>query len=97
MTGWMRPRRLASPGYSCIAAMIAQRIVRASVLLCLAANVQAGEQNAQPKQVDEDLLLFLADWEDEHGNWQDPLEYEQSEQTGQDRNRVSDDEQANTD
>lgn len=75
-----------------------QHKLRVSVLLCLCAvSVQADEQDTAPTAVDEDFLLFLSDWEDEQGNWQDPLDYEDAKWTQLDDRQVTDDEYKNAD
>lgn len=75
-----------------------QHKLRVSVLLWLfVASVQADEQETAPTAVDEDFLLFLGDWEDEQGHWQDPLEYEDEKWTQLDDRQVTDDEYKNAD
>ena len=45
------------------------------IVLLLAGVVDAAEDVADTA-LPEGFLEFLADWEDEQGQWQDPLEYE---------------------
>lgn len=76
MTGWKPRKRLAS-----------------ILLLCSATLVLAEEQqDADTPDVDEAFLLFLADWDDGQGHWQDPLEYQDPKWSELDRRQVSDDE-----
>lgn len=66
------------------------------ILLC-SALAQADEQDALATEMDEAFLLFLADWEDEQGNWQDPLEYDDPKWTEMDSTQVTHDEQTYSD
>ena len=59
MTGWNRPRAAA-------------RLLR--LVLVLASGISLAEDGADAALPD-GLLEFLAEWEDERGEWQDPLEY----------------------
>ena len=59
MTGWNRPRAAAS------------------LLGSILALAGAGGLAEDPSEhaLAEEFLEFLADWEDERGEWQNPLEY----------------------
>ena len=60
MTGWNRPRAAAS-------------LLGPILMLASAVSLAAEEPvEALPGA----FLEFLADWEDERGEWQDPLEYQ---------------------
>lgn len=60
------------------------------LLMLLASTAQAGEDATRMPQPDEEFLLFLADWGDGQGNWQDPLEYEDPQWRELDKPRVTD-------
>jgi len=65
MPGWMRRSRTAS----------------AVLCLLVGAAVQAaGTPDAQPERdslaLPEDFLVFLGEWQDELGNWQDPMVFD---------------------
>jgi hypothetical protein len=50
---------------------------------------------AEPPDSDElpeAFIEFLADWDDEHGQWQDPLEYADPQWQALDQNAGQDDE-----
>jgi hypothetical protein len=59
MTGWKVPRAAA-------------RLL--TLALVLASGISLAEDSSDAA-LPEGLLEFLADWEDERGEWQDPLEY----------------------
>ena len=59
MTGWKVPRAAA-------------RLL--TLALVLASGINLAEDSSDAA-LPEGLLEFLADWEDERGEWQDPLEY----------------------
>ena len=71
-------------------------LVSALLLIC-AAPMQAAEQGTVTEHVDEEFLMFLADWEDEQGNWQDPLDYEDQKWAELDNKQVTDDESTDSD
>jgi hypothetical protein len=52
------------------------RISGLALLMLLASAAPAGENPANLPPPDEEFLLFLSDWDDGQGDWQDPLEYE---------------------
>ncbi len=60
MTGWNTPRAAAS---------------LLGVVLLLVSAVNLAEE-VSDDALAEGFLEFLADWEDEQGQWQDPLEYQ---------------------
>lgn len=62
----------------------------AMLLLALGGSVHAGAAGdaAIP---DESFLLFLADWEDAQGDWQDPLEFDGPGWTDTEYRQVNDD------
>jgi len=59
MTGWKVPRAAA-------------RLL--TLALVLASGISLAEDSSDAA-LPEGLLEFLADWEDERGEWQNPLEY----------------------
>ncbi len=59
--------------------VVLYRILKISswgLALCLVAPAAPATDNAQDEDLSQAFLEFLGDWEDEKGNWQDPLEYE---------------------
>ena len=52
-----------------------KRSQTASALVCLLSGVtlQAAESVVEDKLPPADFLEFLGEWEDPHGNWQDPM------------------------
>ena len=48
--------------------------------LCLVAAALPAAENTQDEDLSQAFLEFLGEWEDEQGNWQDPLEYETPEE-----------------
>ncbi|TCK16999.1 hypothetical protein DFR30_0219 [Thiogranum longum] len=44
--------------------------------LCLMAAAAPAADDAQGEDLSQAFLEFLGEWEDEKGDWQDPLEYE---------------------
>lgn len=60
MSGWKKPNQVAS-------------LVVAAMVLMPAAGV-AEERVEEP--LPEAFLEFLSEWEDEHGEWQDPMQYQ---------------------
>lgn len=67
------------------------------LLLACVATAQAGEQETGTPVANEEFLFFLADWEDEKGNWQDPLDYDDPNWSELDNQQVKDDEQTISD
>jgi hypothetical protein len=55
------------------------QISRWGLALCLIAPTAPAAENAQDEELSLSFLEFLGEWEDEQGNWQDPLEYENPE------------------
>lgn len=49
--------------------------------LCLVVVAAQAAENTQDEDLSQAFLEFLGEWEDEQGNWQDPLEYETPEET----------------
>ena len=62
------------------------------LMLCCTIVAQADQKETEAADVDEAFLLFLADWEDEEGNWQDPLTYDDPKWDELDNRQVHDDE-----
>ncbi len=60
MSGWKRSNRIVSA------------VGTALVLACPTGAAEEGAEESLP----EAFIEFLADWEDEQGEWQDPMEYE---------------------
>jgi hypothetical protein len=65
MPGWKRPNPTVSAA------------------LCLLATAAGGAPGVQPDPAEQDrknlpeaFLVFLGEWEDPQGNWQDPLEFD---------------------
>lgn len=57
------------------------RIASAIVCLLAVAAAQAGDTQPQEPERDsqtppEAFLLFLGEWQDEQGNWQDPMDFD---------------------
>ncbi len=71
-------------------------LIRPSLLLASAlaagAPALAGDAGDSDQPVDEAFLMFLGEWEDGQGNWQDPLEYADPRWAGLDEEQVNDDE-----
>ena len=76
MTGWNRPRAAAS--------LVGPILMLASALSLPAEDPVEGLPGA--------FLEFLADWEDERGEWQDPLEYQDPQWQALDERVGQDDE-----
>ena len=74
MTGWMKHRLPASVLLACttLAAAAAEPVAPAETT----ATDRAPGTAPQAHDQDEAFLVFLADWGDEQGNWQDPLEFD---------------------
>ena len=49
------------------------------LILCLVVPAASAVEEAQDEALSQAFLEFLGEWEDEQGNWQDPLEYETPE------------------
>jgi hypothetical protein len=62
-----------------------------ALLLMLASAAQASEDAAaNAPELDAAFLLFLSDWDDGKGNWQDPLDYEDPQWRELDAPKVTD-------
>ncbi|MGD2112478.1 MAG: hypothetical protein PVI50_03765 [Gammaproteobacteria bacterium] len=66
------------------------RLPASVLLLTLAGLLQAG-QGEDAAIADESFLLFLADWENARGGWQDPLEFDGPGWAETDYRQVQDD------
>ncbi len=91
MNGWMRRKATVERSPAGRAANAG-----AGLLLALTLSVPAAaaeDQVADPP--DEALLLFLADWADADGTWEDPFAYEPPPQDETEPLQVIDDEDSN--
>ena len=84
MTGWIAPSLLLA------SALAAAPLTAADDRAPPAADRVPPADGGQPP--DAELLLFLSDWEDEQGNWQDPMQYDDPRWAALDRPQVKDDE-----
>jgi hypothetical protein len=74
MTGWIKHRLPASALLLCTA-VTAVAVQPATAPKAAMANTAPGA-SPQVRDKDEEFLVFLGDWTDDQGNWQDPFEYE---------------------
>ncbi len=84
MTGWTAPSLLLASALAAVTVAIADDRISS-----VADRVPSADGGPPP---DAELLLFLSDWADAQGDWQDPLQYDDPRWAALDRLQVKDDE-----